>query len=239
MLRLVHILSSLVDGLDSTIFWPTLVRTGKGETNMSMVVETADVSPQASIGSGTRIWDYVQVREGACIGQNCIIGKGTYIGVDVRIGNNVKIQNACHVFKGATLEDGVFLGPGVILANDKHPRAINPDGTLKAAVDWVVGSIHIGRGASVGAGAVILPDVTVGRFAMIGANSTVTSNVPDHGLMYGTPARLEGFVCFCGERLVETEGPRMVGSEIVLTCRCCRAEVVVPCSVYRQVEEAR
>jgi acetyltransferase-like isoleucine patch superfamily enzyme len=73
----------------------------------------------------TRIWDCVQVREGACVGRNCTIGKGTYIGVDVLIGDNVKIQNACHVYRGATLEDRVFLGPGVILVNPKHPRAIS------------------------------------------------------------------------------------------------------------------
>lgn len=206
---------------------------------MSMVLETASVSPEASIGAGTRIWDCVQVREGACIGRNCTIGKGTYIGVKVLIGDNVKIQNACQVYRGATLEDGVFLGPGVILANDRHPRAINPDGSLKAETDWVAGSIHLGRGASVGAGVVILPDVIVGSFSMIGADSTVTRNVPEHGLVYGSPARLRGFVCFCGRRLVESSTAHEVGSEVVFTCPCCGAEVAVPYCVYRQMEEAR
>lgn len=166
---------------------------------------TADVSPQATVGPGTRIWHQAQVREGARIGANCIVGKGVYIDFDVRIGSNVKIQNGVGVYHGVALEDGVFLGPGVILTNDKLPRAINPDGSLKADADWEVSPILIRRGASIGAGAVVLPGVTVGEFAMVGAGTVVTHDVPDHGLVYGNPGRLRGYVCRCGRLLTELE----------------------------------
>jgi UDP-2-acetamido-3-amino-2,3-dideoxy-glucuronate N-acetyltransferase len=166
---------------------------------------TADVSAQATIGAGTRIWHQAQVRERVHIGSDCIIGKGAYIDFDVSIGDNVKIQNGVYVYHGVTVEDGVFLGPGVILTNDKLPRAINPDGSLKTDADWEVSSTLIQRGASIGAGAVILPGVTVGEFAMVGAGSVVTRDVPAHGLVYGNPACLHGYVCRCGRPLNELQ----------------------------------
>ena len=166
---------------------------------------TADVSAQAAVGSGTRIWHQAQVRERACIGANCIVGKGAYVDSGVTIGDNAKIQNGVYVYHGATIEDGVFLGPGVILTNDKFPRAVNPDGTLKTDADWEVSPILIRRGASIGAGAVVLPGVTVGEFALVGAGAVVTRDVPAHGLVYGNPARPHGYVCRCGRLLDELE----------------------------------
>ncbi|MBN1219953.1 MAG: N-acetyltransferase [Anaerolineae bacterium] len=162
---------------------------------------TADVSPRADIGSGTRIWHQAQIREGVRLGQNCIVGKGVYLDFDVEIGDNVKIQNYVSVYHGATLEDGVFLGPYVCLTNDKLPRAITPEGQLKSDAEWEVGKIIIKYGAAIGARAVVLPDVTIGRFALVGAGSVVTRDVPDHGLVVGNPARLVGYVCKCGRRL--------------------------------------
>ena len=162
---------------------------------------TADVSPNASVGAGTRIWHQAQVREGARIGDNCIIGKGAYVDFDVTIGSNVKIQNGASVYHGANVEDGVFIGPGVILTNDKLPRAINPDGTLKSDADWQLTPILIKRGASIGAGAIVLPGVTVGEFAMVGAGTVVTKDVAAHALVYGTPARWQRYVCRCGKAL--------------------------------------
>ena len=99
---------------------------------MIRIHPTAEVSPAAEIGDSTSIWHYVQIREGARIGSECIIGKNVYVGFGVQIGNRVKIQNNCSVYHGAELEDGVFLGPHVVLTNDTYPRAINPDGTLPA-----------------------------------------------------------------------------------------------------------
>jgi len=192
---------------------------------------SADVSPQAIIGKGTKIWHQVQIREGVRIGEDCIIGKSAYIDFDVIIGDNVKIQNGCCVYHGVTLEDGVFLGPGVILTNDKFPRAINPDGLLKTDTDWVVGKILVKRGASVGAGAVVLPDVTIGMFAMVGAGTIVTKDVPDYGLVMGNPAQLVGFVCSCGARLREGE---VVGDEVRASCSRCGREIRVPLALWRR-----
>ncbi len=186
---------------------------------------TAEVSPKATIGEGTRIWHQAQVREGARIGQNCILGKGVYVDFDVVIGDDVKIQNGCLVYRGATLKDGVFLGPGVILTNDKLPRAINPDGSLKTEADWVVGKILVKRGASLGAGAVVLPEVVIGVFAMVGAGAVVTKDVPDHGLVVGNPAKLIGFVCACGERLREGD---LIGDKVRASCSRCGAAVLIP-----------
>ncbi len=110
---------------------------------MIRIHPTADVSPRALIGEGTSIWHQCQVREGAHIGEQCIVGKNVYVDFDVQIGNRVKIQNNCSVYHGATLEDGVFLGPHVVLTNDLFPRAINPDGSLKGNDDWEVGPIRV------------------------------------------------------------------------------------------------
>jgi len=164
---------------------------------------TADVSAEAEIGQGTTIWHGAQVREGVRIGESCIIGKGVYIDFGVSIGSRVKIQNRASVYHGVRVEDGVFIGPHVCLTNDKFPRAITPEGELKTADDWEVSSTLVQQGASLGAGSIILPGIAIGRFAMVGAGSVVTNDVPAHGLVLGNPARLVGYVCRCGFRLVE------------------------------------
>lgn len=166
---------------------------------------TADVSPQAQIGAGTRIWHQAQVREGVRLGCNCIVGKGAYLDLNVAVGDNVKIQNYALVYHGATLEDGVFIGPHACLTNDRTPRAITPAGVLQTDDDWQVGPIVVRYGASVGAGAVVLPGVTIGRWAMVGAGAVVTRDVPDLGLVVGQPARLVGYVCRCGRHLAQDE----------------------------------
>jgi acetyltransferase-like isoleucine patch superfamily enzyme len=202
----------------------------------SLVHETAQVSPQATVGSGTRIWHFAQVREGASIGQSCIVGKGAYIGLDVQIGNNCKIQNACLVYHGATLGDGVFLGPAVVLTNDKHPRAVNADGSLKAGIDWTAGRILVHDGASLGAGTVVLLDVVIGRWAMIGAGSVVTADVPDYGLVWGNPARLRGFVCPCGGRLHKRQRSGDESDVVDMLCPDCGMQVAIPALTYGQTE---
>lgn len=162
---------------------------------------TAEVSPQATLHDGVKIWHQVQVRERASIGANCIIGKGAYIDFDVTIGANSKIQNGVYVYHGVIIEEGVFLGPGVILTNDRTPRAITPDGGQKSDADWQVSPIVVKQGASLGARAVILPGIVIGEYALVGAGAVVTRNVPPHGLVYGNPARLQGYVCCCGATL--------------------------------------
>jgi UDP-2-acetamido-3-amino-2,3-dideoxy-glucuronate N-acetyltransferase len=171
------------------------------ELTAAIIHSSAIVSPSAQIGSNSRIWHAVQIREGAVIGCNCIVGKDVYIDFDVRIGDNVKIQNGALIYHGVTIEDGVFIGPQACLTNDRHPRAITPDGLLKGNDDWTVGPITIRYGASLGACSVVLPNVTIGRFALVAAGAVVTRDVPDYGLVVGLPARLVGYACECGKVL--------------------------------------
>jgi len=139
------------------------------EVHLSIRIHpSAEVSEKAIIGDGTSIWHHCQVREGAQIGRNCILGKGVYIDAGVVIGDHVKIQNYVSVYDGVTLEDGVFVGPHVCFTNDMRPRAINPDGSLKAADDWVLSKTLIMRGAALGANSTIRCGVTVGQWAMVG-----------------------------------------------------------------------
>ncbi len=170
-----------------------------------MIHPSADVSPNAVIGEGTNIWHQAQVRENAQIGRNCIVGKGAYVDSGVVIGDNVKIQNGAFIYHGVTVEDGVFIGPRACFTNDMFPRAITPEGALKTDADWEVSPTLVRYGASIGAGAVVLPDLIIGRFALVGAGAVVTRSVPDHGLVVGNPARLIGFACRCGQRMYERE----------------------------------
>lgn len=181
---------------------------------------SADVSPRARIGKGTRIWNRAQVREGAVLGEQCNVGKDVYIDCDVRIGNCCKIQNSALIYHGAVIEDGVFIGPQACLTNDRYPRAINPDGSLKGVDDWEVGQTVVRYGASIGAGAIIVTGVEIGRFAMVGAGAVVTHDVPAYGLVVGTPARLVGYVCACGARLeIDDQGRGR--------CPRCRREIEI------------
>jgi acetyltransferase-like isoleucine patch superfamily enzyme len=133
-----------------------------------------------------------------------VIGKGVYIGAGVHVGANCKVQNYSCVYEGATLEDGVFVGPEVVFTNDKYPRAINPDGTIKAGDDWELGRTLVKYGAAVGARAVVVTGVTIGRWALVAAGAVVTKDVPDHALVVGSPARQAGWVCACARTLDAT-----------------------------------
>jgi UDP-2-acetamido-3-amino-2,3-dideoxy-glucuronate N-acetyltransferase len=162
---------------------------------------TSVVSDKATIGDGTQIWLFCQVRENVRIGKGCIFGKGVYIDTDVTIGDNVKIQNNASVYTGVTIEDGVFVGPHVCFTNDKVPRAVNPDMSLKAADDWHVTPTLVKAGAALGANATIVCGVTIGKWSMVASGSIVTKNVPDHALVMGGPARVFAWVCSCGKRV--------------------------------------
>ena len=159
------------------------------ERNDVRIVESADVSPQASIGDGSSVWHLAQVREHATLGRNCIVGRGAYIGTGVVMGDNCKVQNYALVYEPARLADGVFIGPAVVLTNDTYPRAINPDGSLKTSHDWEPVGVTIERGASIGARAVCIAPVTIGAWATVAAGAVVTKDVPAFALVAGVPAR--------------------------------------------------
>lgn len=188
---------------------------------------SSDVSPDAQIGSGTKVWQACQVRAGAVLGCNCILGKGVFVDLGVRIGNNVKIQNGVSVYEGVTLEDGVFCGPHCVFSNDYRPRAINPDGSLKSGDDWKITPTRVKYGAAIGANAVVVCGITIGRWAMIGAGSVVTRDVPDYGLVYGNPARLHGFVCPCGHKLVRAGGACPDADSVKMICPDCGASITI------------
>ena len=173
----------------------------KKKTNKAFVHKTAIVEENVSIGHGSKVWHFAQVRKGTKIGKNCIIAKSVFIDFDSEIGDNVKIQNHTIIYHQAILEDGVFIGPNVCFTNDKNPRSINPDGSLKTANDWQISTITIKKGASIGGHSVILPGITIGEFALAGSGSVITKDVPDFGLVYGNPARIKGFVCRCGKKI--------------------------------------
>lgn len=157
---------------------------------------TAIAEDGAEIGSGTRVWHYAHIRAGASIGRNCVLGKDVYVAEQARIGDNVHVQNGVSIYNGVTLEDGVFVGPHVNFTNDRYPRANN--------ASWELVPTRVCQGASIGAGATILCGVVVGRYAMVGAGSVVLYDVPEHTLVFGNPARLSGFVCYCGRPIAVT-----------------------------------
>lgn len=164
---------------------------------------TADVDPRASIGDGTQVWHLAQVREHAHVGAHCVLGRGAYVGPSVIVGQNCKLQNYSLVYEPALLEDGVFIGPGAVLTNDLHPRAITVDGGLKTEDDWNMVGVIVRRGAAVGARAVCVAPVTIGRWAMVAAGSVVTRDVPDFALVAGVPAKQIGWVGRAGVKLAQ------------------------------------
>ncbi|PZG12912.1 N-acetyltransferase, partial [Micromonospora craterilacus] len=153
------------------------------------IAATADVDERATVRPGTRVWHLAQVREGASVGQNCIIGRGAYVGPGVRLGDNVKLQNYALVYEPAQLADGVFVGPAAVLTNDEYPRSVTPDGRLKSGDDWTAVGVVVGEGTAIGARAVCVAPITIGRWALIAAGAVVTRDVPDFALMVGVPAR--------------------------------------------------
>jgi acetyltransferase-like isoleucine patch superfamily enzyme len=196
---------------------------------------TADLEPGVTVGAGTSIWHRAQIRTGATIGQECVIGRDVFIDEGVTLGDRVKVQNLALVYHGVSVEDGVFIGPGAILTNDRYPRAITSTGDLARADDWEVAPIALRHGCSVGAGAVVVAGVEVGRYATVGAGAVVTRDVPSHALVAGTPAKRIGWVCACGARLVDANGepvpatPDRYAAHTELVCSGCgRTYAYVP-----------
>ena len=167
---------------------------------------SADVEADVSVGPRTSVWHRAVLRNGASLGADCVIGRDAFIDEGVHLGNKVKVQNAALVYHGVTVEDSVFIGPGAILTNDRHPRAVTATGRLARDADWTVSPIVIAHGASIGAGAIVVAGCDVGRYAMVGAGAVVTHTVPDHAMVAGNPARGIGWACACGQRLIDSTG---------------------------------
>jgi UDP-2-acetamido-3-amino-2,3-dideoxy-glucuronate N-acetyltransferase len=126
------------------------------------------------IGNGSRIGTFVEIQRDAVIGRDCKISSHTFI---------------C---EGVTLEDGVFVGHGVMFTNDLQPRAVNPDGSLQTDADWTMVPTLVKRRASLGSNATILAGITIGEGALIGAGAVVTKDVPSYAVVAGVPARVIG-----------------------------------------------
>lgn len=158
------------------------------------VHETAIVDDGADLGEGTKLWHFCHVQSGARLGPRCVLGQNVLVGPGVLLGEGVHVQNNVSVYAGVTLEDFVFVGPSAVFTNVRTPRCEFP------RKDALVPTL-VRRGASIGANATIVCGVTIGRYALIGAGSVVTHDVPAHALVVGVPARHAGWVCACGLRL--------------------------------------
>ncbi len=156
------------------------------------------IDDNVSIGNGTKIWHFCHIQSGSVIGKSCILGQNVNISNRVKIGNGVKIQNNVSVYEGVELEDDVFLGPSCVFTNDLTPRAKYPKGTANYKHTLVR------TGATIGANATIVCGNTIGKWALVGAGALITSDVPNHALMLGVPARISGWVCECGKTLGES-----------------------------------
>jgi UDP-2-acetamido-3-amino-2,3-dideoxy-glucuronate N-acetyltransferase len=170
------------------------------DTEQAYVHPTAIVDAGVEIGAGAKIWHFVHVSRGARIGAGSVLGQNVYVGNDVTLGRGVKVQNNVSIYTGVEVADDVFLGPSCVFTNVVNPRAFveRKDEYRKT---------HVGKGASVGANAVIVCGHDIGEYAFIGAGAVVTKHVPPHALVVGNPARQLGFVCRCGVRLADVDAP--------------------------------
>ena len=158
------------------------------------VHESSYVDDGAEIGAGTKIWHFCHVMPGAKIGDRCNIGQNVLVSSGVTLGNNVKIQNNVSLYTGVIVEDDVFLGPSMVFTNVINPRShVNRKDEYKTTL--------VRKGVSIGANATIVCGISLGKYCFVGAGAVVTKDVPDYALVYGSPARVRGWMCQCGEQL--------------------------------------
>jgi UDP-2-acetamido-3-amino-2,3-dideoxy-glucuronate N-acetyltransferase len=163
------------------------------------VHESSYIDENVKIGDGTSIWHFSHVMSNVMIGEKCSLGQNVHIGPNVRIGNNVKIQNNVSVYEGVTLEDDVFCGPSMVFTNVEIPRSAYP----KDSSEYL--STLVCKGVSIGANAIIVCGITLGKHSFVGAGSVVTKDIPDYALVYGVPAEIKGWMCECGNKLLFTD----------------------------------
>ncbi len=161
--------------------------------------ESAYVDAGAEIGEGTAVWHFAHIQSGARIGRGCSFGQNVNVGAGVVVGDRVKVQNNVSIYTGTTLEDEVFLGPSCVLTNVTNPRS-------QVARRSLYEPTLLRRGATVGANATVVCGVTLGRYCFVAAGAVVTRDVPDYGLVVGTPARRAGWMSRHGHRLTFVDG---------------------------------
>ena len=171
-------------------------------TNLKIHVK-AEVHPSAVLGAEVAVWAWSQLRENVVVGSETSIGQSCYLGPGVTVGARCKIQNVALIYEPAVLADWVFVGPGAILTNDRFPRAVNLDGSVKGPGDWEPAGVRVSTGASIGAHAVLIGPLTVGEWATIGAGAVVSSDVKPFALVVGNPGRQTGWVGHSGAKLTQ------------------------------------
>jgi UDP-2-acetamido-3-amino-2,3-dideoxy-glucuronate N-acetyltransferase len=203
----------------------------------AFVHPTAIVEKNVRIGDDTSVWDNVHIRRDTIIGKKCIVGEKTHISYDVKIGDLVKINAFVYVCTAVTIEDGVMISAGCIFTNDRYPRATSGDlATLRdSSADEHTLPTLVRQGATLGAGAIIGCNLTIGRFAMVGMGSVVTTSVPDFHLVVGNPARHVGYVCRCGERL----DAKISDADRVLLCSLCARSYQLDAGGVRETGTAK
>ena len=198
-----------------------------GIHDKARIHQTALIEESVSIGAGTSVWDSVHIRRDTTIGKDCIIGEKTYIAYDVRIGNGVKINTFVYICTKVTIEDQVMIGAGTIFTNEFFPRAFDADGvsikTSKPTDKTLETTVR--RGVTIGAGCIIGPGIELGEYSMVGMGSVVTKDIQPHQLVSGNPARPNGFVCVCGQRLQEDQSQLPAHAQ-TLTCPECRRNYI-------------
>jgi UDP-2-acetamido-3-amino-2,3-dideoxy-glucuronate N-acetyltransferase len=173
--------------------------------------ETAVIDEPCEIGAGTKIWHFSHVMKNCRIGEKCNIGQNVVVSPGCTIGRNVKIQNNVSIYTGVEIEDDCFLGPSMVFTNVVNPRSF-----IERKDEYR--TTRVRRGASIGANATIVCGVTLGEYCFVGAGAVVTHDVPPYATVYGNPARVRGFTCWCGVQLAAGTG---AGDSEDVACKAC------------------
>lgn len=178
----------------------------------AFVHPSAVIDADVEIGEGTRVWHFVHVSSGARIGRHCVLGQNVFVGRNVEIGNGVRIQNNVSVYEGVVVSDDAFLGPSCVFTNVINPRAF-----VERSHEFK--DTFVGKGVTIGANATIVCGHTLGDYSFLGAGTVITRDVPAYALMVGNPGKRIGWMCRCGERLMNKIGD--------VACEACKARFMI------------
>ena len=156
--------------------------------------KTALLGPKAKIGEKTKIWAFANIQDGAMIGKHCKISDGCFVEKGAVVGDYVTLKNGVSVFEGIIIEDDVFCGTNTAFVNDRYPRSHRKD-------SWVLEKTTVKKGAAIGSNSTIMCGIVIDEYAVIGAGSVVTKNVPAFTVVAGSPAEFKGYACICGKKL--------------------------------------